>query len=252
MKYAARMTDVVIVPEGSFVMGCERGQDNERPCHRVWVDSFGIGRFPVTNREYKIFADDTRISMPDFFADPMFSAPDLPVVGVTWDEATAYCEWLSVKAGGDFRLPSEAEWERAARGGKENALYPWGDEEPSEKCFIGCDPKTGGPAEVGINAPNGFGLYRYERERARVVQRLLRLQLLSLFARAKSARPGRRTAARLARRLMAPSNQIQPLRRAQLAAAKLQICRLWISCGDDRPIDSFNRFKSFKQFTPFG
>ena len=69
MKYPARMTDVVIIPGGSFVMGCERGQDNERPCHRVWVDSFGIGRFPVTNREYKIFADDTRISMPDFFAD---------------------------------------------------------------------------------------------------------------------------------------------------------------------------------------
>ena len=159
MKYPARMTDVVIIPGGSFVMGCERGQDNERPCHRVWVDSFGIGRFPVTNREYKIFADDTWISMPNFFADPMFSAPDLPVVGVTWDEATAYCEWLSVKAGGDFRLPSEAEWERAARGGKEDALYPWGDEEPSEKWFIGCDPKTGGPAEVGINAPTGFGVY---------------------------------------------------------------------------------------------
>src|SRR4030095_12638356 len=159
MKHPARMTDVVIISGGSFVMGCERGQDNERPCHRVWIDSFVIGRFPVTNREYKIFADDTRISMPDFFADPMFSAPDLPVVGVTWDEATAYCEWLSVKAGGDFRLPSEAEWERAARGGPENALYPGGDEEPSEKCFIGCDPKTGGPAEVGINAPNGFGLY---------------------------------------------------------------------------------------------
>ena len=70
MKHPARMTDVVIIPDGSFVMGCERGQDNERPCHRVWVDSFGIGRFPVTNREYKIFADDTRISMPDFFADP--------------------------------------------------------------------------------------------------------------------------------------------------------------------------------------
>ena len=150
----------------------------------------------------------------------MFSAPDLPVVGVTWDEAAAYCEWLSVKAGGDFRLPSEAEWERAARGGKENALYPWGDEEPSEKCFIGCDPKTGGPAEVGINAPNGFGLYDMSENVHEWCARLLRLQLLSLFAGAKSARPISRTASRLARRLMAPSHQIQPLCRAQLAAAK--------------------------------
>ena len=59
-------------------MGCERGQDNERPCHRVWLDSFGIGRFPVTNREYKnLCRRHADIHAADFFADPMFSAPEL-------------------------------------------------------------------------------------------------------------------------------------------------------------------------------
>lgn len=140
-------------------MGCEHGQENEQPCHRVWVDAFGIGRFPVTHREYKIFIEATQAPAPPFFSDPMFSHPERPVVGVSWDEAAAYCRWLSDRTREQFRLPSEAEWERAARGGLEGALYPWGDEAPSEKDFTGADPETGGPAQVGVNAPNGFGLY---------------------------------------------------------------------------------------------
>lgn len=151
--------DIVVIPEGSFLMGCEHGQENEQPCHRVWVDGFGIGRFPVTNREYKIFTDATQTLAPPFSADPIFSDPERPVVGVSWDDAIVYCRWLSNRTGAQFRLPTEAEWERAARGGREGALYPWGDELPSEKNFTGADPETGGPAKVGINAPNGFGLY---------------------------------------------------------------------------------------------
>jgi formylglycine-generating enzyme len=152
-------SNVVIIPSGEFLMGSEQGQENERPCHRVWVDSFGIGRFPVTNREYGEFLTATSTVPPPFWRDPLFSDPDQPVVGVSWNEASAYCRWLRERFGATFRLPTEAEWERAARGGRAGAQYPWGDEPPAEKSYIGCDPATGGPLRVGANDPNGFGLY---------------------------------------------------------------------------------------------
>ena len=140
-------------------MGSEQGQENERPCHRVWIDNFGIGKFPVRNREYGEFLAGSGIAAPPFWRDPIFADPEQPVVGVSWDEATAYCRWLSEKLGERLRLPTEAEWERAARGGREGAQYPWGDEPPEQKCFAGCDQQTGGPLRVGVNEPNGFGLY---------------------------------------------------------------------------------------------
>jgi sulfatase modifying factor 1 len=151
--------DVVVIPGGSFVMGSEHGQENERPCHRVSLDSFKIGRFPVTHGEYRVFLESTQSAAPPFFSDPLFAHPERPVVGVSWDDAVVYCRWLSGRTGDEVRLPTEAEWEYAARGGREAALYPWGDEPPWEKGFAGCDPVTGGPARVGTNEPNGFGLY---------------------------------------------------------------------------------------------
>jgi sulfatase modifying factor 1 len=151
--------DIVIIPEGSFLMGSEQEQENERPCHRVWLDRFGIAKFPVTNTEYEQFLEATQTPAPPFWRDPMFADPEQPVVGVNWYEAVAYCRWLSDQAAGEFRLPTEAEWERAARGRREGAHYPWGDEPPWEKAYLGFDAKTGGPARVGINEPNDFGLY---------------------------------------------------------------------------------------------
>jgi formylglycine-generating enzyme required for sulfatase activity len=157
--HPAITTDIVVIPSGSFFMGCECGQENERPCHRVWIDGFGLGRFPVTNREYKTFVEENKVPAPPFVSDPIFANAEQPVVGVSWDDAIAYCRWLRDRVGQEFRLPTEAEWERAARGGREGALYPWGDEAPWEKHLAGCDPETGGPARVGVNEPNGFGIY---------------------------------------------------------------------------------------------
>lgn len=153
------MPDIVMVPGGSFLMGSEQGQENERPVHHVWVDRFGIGRFPVTNSEYEGFLREAERASPPFWSDAVFSDAQQPVVGVSWDDALAYCVWLRQRTGQFFRLPTEAEWERAARGGLENSLYPWGDQPPSERLYIGHNPKTGGPARVGVNEPNGFGLY---------------------------------------------------------------------------------------------
>jgi formylglycine-generating enzyme required for sulfatase activity len=151
--------EVVLIPSGSFLMGCDLGQENERPVHRVWLDGFAIGKFPITNREYKICVDDKAVPAPPFWFEPMFSDPEQPVVGVTWDEAAIYCNWMSERSGQAFRLPTEAERERAARGGREGALYPWGDEPPSERAYPGIDPETGGPPHVDAGEPNGFGLY---------------------------------------------------------------------------------------------
>src|SRR5262245_39996340 len=133
------LPEIVPIPEGCFLMGCEQGQDNERPVHRVWLDRFGLGRFPVSNREYAIYLAQTHRQPPPFLTDPKFSHAELPVVGVTWDEAVAYCCWLSEVGGKQFRLPTEAEWEYGARGGREGELYPWGNELPWERSLIGCD-----------------------------------------------------------------------------------------------------------------
>jgi formylglycine-generating enzyme len=159
LVHLADLRKIEIIPSGWFLMGSERGQENERPCHRVWLDSFGIGKYPVTNREYAKFVAGTQKSPPPFWRDAIFSDPEQPVVGVSWDEASNYCHWLSGTSGETFRFPTEAEWERAARGGREGAQYPWGDEPPEEKCFAGSNEETGGPLRVGVNEPNGFGLY---------------------------------------------------------------------------------------------
>jgi formylglycine-generating enzyme required for sulfatase activity len=151
--------EMIVIPEGFFLMGSEQGQETERPIHRVWVDSFAIGKFPVTNREYQIFVAQTRMPPPSFCSEPMFSDAAQPVVGVCWDDALAYCHWLSERTDRGFRLPTEAEWERAARGKRENKLYPWGDEPPWDRPYAGGDSETGGPRRVGSNERNDFGLY---------------------------------------------------------------------------------------------
>jgi len=151
--------DIVSIPAGRFWMGSTHGPENEMPLHEVWVDRYGIGRFPVTNREFKVFVDDSHACVPPFWSVSMFSDPTQPVVGVNWNDAVAYCQWLTLRTGKHFRLPTEAEWERAARGGRENCSYPWGDEPPWEKGYIGHDENAGGPGKVGINPPNDLGLH---------------------------------------------------------------------------------------------
>ncbi len=155
----ALFSEMVVIPEGAFLMGSEDGADNEKPVHRVWVDSFMIGKFPVTHAQYKIFFAETDSPEPSFWSEEMFSHPDKPVVGTSWHDAVAYCDWLSRRAGHRFRLPTEAEWERAARGQSEGKKYPWGDEPPWERPFSGYDLETEGPQRVGLNEPNEFGLY---------------------------------------------------------------------------------------------
>ena len=148
----------MVIPAGWFCMGSEAGQENERPVHRVWIDAFYLGACQVTNAEYARFLRVTRGPAPPLWDDPNFNHPEQPVVAVSWFDAVRYCEWLSGTTGRDYRLPTEAEWERAARGGVEGKLYPWGDDPPQSLPDYAKRWKTG-PEAVARSAPNGFGLY---------------------------------------------------------------------------------------------
>ena len=120
----------VPIPAGWFLMGSDDGQDNERPIHRVWVDAFSLAATQVTNAEFLLFLEATKNPLPPFLADPHFNQPEQPVAGVSWFDAVKYCEWLAATTGRSYRLPTEAEWERAARGGVEGKPWPWGDAPP--------------------------------------------------------------------------------------------------------------------------
>jgi iron(II)-dependent oxidoreductase len=141
--------DYVFVSAGAFRMGDNfgDGEPRERPVHVVELDAFYIGKYETTNGEWKKFRDDPGYDDPKFWPDervapknqvPYWSdarnhggatagSDPYPVLGVNWDSATAYCNWLSAKTGKKYRLPTEAEWEKAARG-TDQRRYPWGNE----------------------------------------------------------------------------------------------------------------------------
>ncbi|MGA8761971.1 MAG: SUMF1/EgtB/PvdO family nonheme iron enzyme [Candidatus Sulfotelmatobacter sp.] len=148
---------LVSIPEGWFLMGSISGQDCERPVHRVWVNAFLLAATQVTNIEYERFLQASGSQAPPFWDDQNFNHPRQPVAGASWFEAERYCEWLTSQTGRAYRLPTEAEWERAARGNSEQKQFPWGDDPPQslpnyEKRWLT------GPEPVAHYAPNAFGL----------------------------------------------------------------------------------------------
>ncbi len=153
---------LVVIPAGWFLMGCDSGQDNEKPVHRVWIDEFLLASCQVTNTEYARFLKGADSAAPPFWHDAHLNQPAQPVVGVSWQEAARYCAWLSTATGKHFRLPTEAEWERAARGGRESALFPWGDTPPqllpdyAARCAVHWNT---GPEPVGQRETDVYGLF---------------------------------------------------------------------------------------------
>jgi len=147
---------MVLIPAGEFQMGSNDGGDSEKPVHTVYLDAFYMDVYEVTNARYKKFMDATGHKAPAYWSNSKFNSPDQPVVSVSWHDAKAYCDWAGK------RLPTEAEWEKAARGGLVGRKYPWGDNLTHDDAnYSG----TGGkdtwekPAPVGSFAPNGYGLY---------------------------------------------------------------------------------------------
>ncbi len=133
--------ETVLVAAGPFLMGSDEGQARQAPQHQVDLPAYEIGIYPVTNKKYAPFIKNVRTQDEPagwFLRRPPKGKEDHPVVGVSWHDAWAYCRWLSQKTGRTYRLPSEAEWEKAARG-VEGQRYLWGEDWAADRCNAGRD-----------------------------------------------------------------------------------------------------------------
>ena len=154
--------EMVVIPAGSFQMGCVSGIDcwtSEKPVHEVKIDSFAMSKYEVTFKEYDVFTDAT--GRERVFDSGGWGRGLRPVRHVSWYDAIAYTEWLSEQTGDRYRLPTEAEWEYAARAGTETA-YSWGNEIGRNRANCdGCASLWDGErtALVGSFKANGWGVY---------------------------------------------------------------------------------------------
>ncbi|OUD12608.1 formylglycine-generating enzyme family protein [Thioflexithrix psekupsensis] len=151
---------MVRLPAGTFMMGIRAGlpYPTEQPQHQVSLNQFAISKYEVTFADYDRFARATGRELPD---DRSWGRSNRPVINVTWDDATEYAKWLSEESGKQYRLPTEREWEYAAKAGTDS-LYWWGSEigQNNANCAI-CGSQWAGrsTAPVGSFQPNAFGLH---------------------------------------------------------------------------------------------
>lgn len=148
----------VAIPAGPFAMGDSAAPPEWRQ-HTVELDAFHIGKYPVSNEQYAAFVREHRDNRPRqtgwFFTTPPAGQLDHPVTGITWSDAVAYCAWLSAQTGRAYRLPTEAEWEKAARSA-DARRYPWGDAEPdASRCNMGTGRTSAVTAYPDGSSPYG-------------------------------------------------------------------------------------------------
>ncbi|MEI6669345.1 MAG: formylglycine-generating enzyme family protein [Acidobacteriota bacterium] len=184
-----RIPELVRIPAGPFLMGGGEGDADarERPTHMVTIDEFLIGACPVTQGEYARFVQATDRRAPAIWelpaiapfapdnrfrelaapycwsgSEPPAGKDDHPVVLVTYEDASEYCRWLKHETGRGFRLPTEAESEKAARGGLDGKRYPWGDDiDPSDAAYLLDQPIGASPGTRATRSfpPNGYGVF---------------------------------------------------------------------------------------------
>lgn len=173
--------DFIRIPSGTLIMGDNRLHDAS-PQHRLTLAAFELGKYPVTNADYHAFVSSggyktesywttmgwkwqrgrlvtssaAQDPLPAFRDEPRLNQPRCPVVGVSWYEAMAFCGWLSTRDNAQYRLPTEAEWEYAARGADTRRNFPWGEKfergraNTAEAGFGGTTPVSHFPAGVSL------------------------------------------------------------------------------------------------------
>ena len=153
-----RPPPLIAIPGGKFVMGRDDRRPDERPARTVRVSPFRAAPRPVCNAEYAVFMAHSEARPPRFFEEPRFNQAEQPVVGVSWHEALAYCAWLAQASGIPLRLPSEAEREFAALGGRAGGDWPWGEIEPERYAPLAFVAEASGPHIPRAACANGYGL----------------------------------------------------------------------------------------------
>jgi formylglycine-generating enzyme required for sulfatase activity len=160
-----------LIPGGIYLLGSpmeEAGRYwHEGPQHKVQLSPFYITDKEITNAQYGKFLDATGHTPPLYWLDKTLNSPQQPVVGVTWHDAVAFAAWVSTITGENYRLPTEAEWEAACRGGLIGQPFPWGNQPPEQgrrfRANYNPNPydKDGFlfSAPVGSFPPNGYGLF---------------------------------------------------------------------------------------------
>ena len=251
-----RQVETVLIPAGPFTMGDDNGRPDERPAHRVTLSAFRLAVLPVTNEDYAAFLAATAHEAPRFWDDPAFNRPRQPVVGVSWFDAVAYCEWLSGSPGRD--VPA------ADRGGvgEGRARRDRRREVPLGRRAVRADAARLGDGEggrfkqdatweVGAAPPNGYGLIDIGFNVHEWCSDWYDPGYYAVSPGGRSAGPaegraGRASAERKApRRRVASRREGQPLRRAQQHPAGVPVQRLWIQGCDGGWVGHFVNGQAF-------
>jgi formylglycine-generating enzyme required for sulfatase activity len=150
-EHLDRSTALVLA--GEFSMGCNTERADEQPQHTVYLDAFEIDRYEVTNAQFERFLENTQRRSPPYWSGIIYppAQADYPVVGVSWDDAEAYCQWVGK------RLPTEAEWEKACRG-TDARIYPWGDVWDPHRANVNVSYRVSDPANSTASDASIWGL----------------------------------------------------------------------------------------------
>ncbi|MDA3885939.1 MAG: SUMF1/EgtB/PvdO family nonheme iron enzyme [Candidatus Delongbacteria bacterium] len=158
MQYYTALKDnmnMVLIPADEVSIGSNFEGPNESPVHKVYIKEFYIDEHEVTLQQFRIFVEETGYSLPDRIRSDRFNSPKQPIIGVSYEDAEAYAKWAGK------RLPTEQEWEKAARGGLVGLKYPYSNEiTPKQACYD-LNPTLDGPFDVKSYGENDFKLYDF-------------------------------------------------------------------------------------------
>jgi formylglycine-generating enzyme required for sulfatase activity len=146
--------EMVSIPGGTFMMGVDKGQPQAQPAHKITVPSFQMSKYEITNEQYEQFVKETGHRAPGNWLNGRYLPEEakLPVVAVSFEDATAYAKWLSEREKVEYALPTEEQWEFAARNGESGNLYPWGNNwEDGRAVMESFAPKPVGSTKGGAN-----------------------------------------------------------------------------------------------------